>query len=30
MDEACFELLDRRLPDVLNLDAEHLLYYYYP
>jgi len=30
MDETCFELMDCRLPDVLNLGAEHLLYYYYP
>lgn len=30
MTEACFELMDRRLPDVLSLGAEHLIYYYYP
>lgn len=30
MQPACFDLMDRRLPEVLRLGADHLLYYYYP
>ena len=30
METACFELMDRRLPDVLNLGAEQIVYYYFP
>jgi len=29
MVEECFDLMDRRLSDVLSLDADHILYYYY-
>jgi hypothetical protein len=30
MEPEYFDLMDRRLPDVLSLGAEHVLYYYYP
>lgn len=30
MDSGCLELMDRRLPDVLAMAPEQLIYYYYP
>jgi len=30
METECFDIMDRRLPDVLRLGAEHVIYYYYP
>jgi hypothetical protein len=30
MNEVCFDLMDRRIPDVIALGPEDLMYYYYP